>query len=61
MVTVAIRDENVFLMIISYPTSRSRQKKMLGYVVGRPSACFTTQNLLSRKNRHFKMSLNMSI
>ena len=30
---------------------------MLAYVVGRPCAYFTTQNLLSRKNRHFKMAL----
>ena len=32
---------------------------MLAYVVGRPSACFTTENLLSRKNRHFKMALKI--
>ena len=33
--------------------------KMLAYVVGRPCAYFTTQNLLSRKNGNFKMALNM--
>ena len=33
---------------------------MLAYVVGRPCALFTTQKLLSRKNGHFKMVLNMS-
>ena len=32
---------------------------MLAYVVGRPCAYFTAQNVLSRKNRHFKMALNM--
>ena len=33
--------------------------KMLAYVVVRPCAYFTTQNVLSRKNEHFKMVLNM--
>ena len=32
---------------------------MLAYVVGRPCAYFTTQNLLLRKNGHFKMALNI--
>ena len=29
---------------------------MLAYVVGRPCAYFTAQNVLSRKNGHFKMA-----
>ena len=33
---------------------------MLAYVVERPFAYFTAQNVLSRKNGHFKMALNMS-
>ena len=33
---------------------------MLAYVVGRPCDYFTTQNLLSHKNGHFKIALNMS-
>ena len=33
---------------------------MLAYVVGRQCAYFTAQNVLSRKNGHFKMVLNMS-
>ena len=32
---------------------------MLAYVVGRPCAYFTAQNVLSCKNEHFKMALNM--
>ena len=59
MAAVAIRYENVFLGIILYPTKGSRFK-MLAYVVGRPCACFTMHNLLSRKSEHFKMALNMS-
>ena len=34
---------------------------MLACVVGRPFAYFTAQNVLSRRNGHFKMALNMSI
>ena len=34
--------------------------KMLVYVMGRPCAYFTTQNLLSLKNGHFKMALNIN-
>ena len=33
---------------------------MLACVVGRPCALFTAQNVLARKNGHFKMALNMS-
>ena len=33
---------------------------MPAYVVGRPCAYFTARNILSRKNGHFKMALNMS-
>ena len=32
---------------------------MLAYVVGRPFAYFTAQNVLLRKNGLFKMALNM--
>ena len=32
---------------------------MLAYVVGRPCAYFTAQNVLSHENGHFKMALNM--
>ena len=59
MAAAAIRYESIFLGIIPYPTNGSRFK-MLAYVVGRPCAYFTTQNLLSRKIGHFKMVLNMS-
>ena len=33
---------------------------MLAYVVGRPYAYFTAQNVLLHKNGHFKMALNIS-
>ena len=33
---------------------------MRAYVVGRPFAYFTAQNVLPSKNGHFKMTLNMS-
>ena len=59
MAAVALRYENVFLGSIPYPTNRSRFK-MLEYVVGRPCAYFTAQNVLSHKNGHTKMTLIMS-
>ena len=32
---------------------------MLAYVVGRPRAYLTAQNVLSSKSEHFKIALNM--
>ena len=34
--------------------------KMLVYVVGRPCAYFTAQNVLSHESGHFKMALDIS-
>ena len=59
MAAAAVRYENVFLGIIPYPTNWSRLKCLrMQWGVRVPIS--QHKILMSRKNGHFKMALNMS-
>ena len=58
MAAVALRYENVFFGDHSLSYFQVTFKIFV-YVVGRPCAYFTAQNVLSHKNGHFKVALNM--